>query len=250
MTPEQIADRESVWKQMATLHPEFTRDYDATDNYHAVREIVMGGSITWAGANARFQPRAGSRVMDVGANAGIYSTFCALKGAEVTAYEPYRLVFSFFAKMVQHKSLSDRIRMINAAIWTYTGKCPFIGNASSLDGACPSYNGGTSTKGTHWVPGDLEIAESVDCISFEEAIGEKEWDCVKMDIEGAEFEVLLATPPAALERIKFMYVEFHPWTEQDLYDQTIAKLKNIFRFEGAYITARDRWDSAYLFGRN
>jgi len=70
-----------------------------------------------------------------------------------------------------------------------------------------------------------------------------------MDIEGAEFEVLLAASPKALNKIKFMYVEFHPWVSQEIYDETIAKLNAIFKFIGAYPNEFGRWEAAYLFGR-
>src|SRR5580692_2240526 len=56
MTPEQIADKASVWKAVAENQPDFTHDHDAADNYHAVREIVLGGSLTWARAHSYFLP--------------------------------------------------------------------------------------------------------------------------------------------------------------------------------------------------
>jgi hypothetical protein len=58
--------------------------------------------------------------------------------------------------------------------------------------------------------------------------GKVEWDCVKMDIEGAEFEVILAAPHEALRRVKFMYVEFHSWAARTLYEQTMNKLHELF----------------------
>ena len=249
MTPEQIADRESVWVRVAKEQPEFTRDHDAGNNYHAVREIVLGGSVTWAAANGYFQPFRGARVMDVGANAGVYSAYCGLREAQVVAYEPFPTVFAMLRNMIERTGLSSYVRAVNAAVWTYTGKIPYIGHKTpNEDVTC--YNGGVPTDGVKWFPADYERADKVDCISFEEAIGDTVWDCVKMDIEGGEFEVLLATPEAALKKIRFMYVEFHDWASQEFYDRTIKKLRDVFTFKAFRAEGSDgRYEAAYLWKR-
>ena len=247
-TREQIEDRIQVWEQMSREHPEFTSAHDAADNYHAVREIILGGSLTWRGANARFKPFAGARVLDLGANAGIYSAFCALNGAHVTAYEPHPVVFSLLSAMLDRTGLTDRVEAINAAVWTFTGECPFIGHVSP-DDACTRYNGGVPTDGVPWTADDFRNATPTKCISFDDAIGEIVWDCVKVDIEGAEFELLLGASVEALSRIKFMYIEFHPWASQELYDSTIRRLETFFTFEGSCLNDVGRWEAAYLVGR-
>ena len=83
MTPEQAANKARVWERMAAEHPEFTRGCDPTDNFHTVEEIILGGSLTWKRANELFQPFPGARVMDIGANVGIYTAYCALNCAYV-----------------------------------------------------------------------------------------------------------------------------------------------------------------------
>lgn len=246
MNQVQVEDKASVWEQVAKAHPEFLRIHDITENYHAVREIVLGGSSGWAGVHERFSPTRGSRVMDIGANAGIYSAFCAANGADVTAYEPYPAIFSLLSEMVDRANLLDHLTAINAAIWTHTGKCPYIGTTSSLDGACEVYNGGLQTEGNQWIPEDFQIADSINCVSFEDAIGDVHWDCIKMDIEGAEFEVLLRTPEKSLRLVHFMYVEFHPWASHSVYDETVRRLESIFEFEGIFRNIQDRWEAAYL----
>jgi len=215
MTQEQIEDRGKVWAQMAKACPEFTRKFDIADNYHAVREIVLGGSVGWAGVHERFKPTPVMRVMDIGANAGIFSAFCALKGAHVTAFEPFPAVFELLAEMI-YRTGFHLITPIHAAIWVWNGVIPYVGTVSSLDGACQTYNGGVPTEGSPFVTEDFNIAKKISCITLDRAVGDNIWDCVKMDIEGAEFEVLLAAAHETLRRIKFMYVEFHPWASQNL----------------------------------
>ena len=71
-----------------------------------------------------------------------------------------------------------------------------------------------------------------------------------MDVEGAEFEILLATPEEALQKIKFMYVEFHDWASQELHDATMEKLRSIFNVQT--FRGRDdmpKYECAYTFKR-
>jgi FkbM family methyltransferase len=247
MTPEQIADREYVWKRMAEEHPEFTHEHDWSDNYHAIREIVLSGSVTWAAANGYFKPWKGKKVMDVGANAGIFATYCGLHDADVVAYEPFPKVFAAFSQMLERTGLTDRVKAIPAAVWTETGEVPYLGHTTpNEDVRC--FNGGVPTSGVKWTPDDFQRAEMVKCISFDEAVGDIIWDCVKMDIEGGEFEVLMAASPEKLQQIKFMYVEFHDWAGEFIYNETIKKLEQIFRCK--YYRAEGatgRYECAWLF---
>lgn len=250
MNQQQIDDRDDVWRQIATRHPEFTREMDQANNYHAVREIVLGGSMAWAGVHERFQPAPGKLVMDIGANTGIFTAFCAANGAEVVAYEPFVIPCNAIHKMIEMTKLGGFITVKNEAIWTYTGDVPYIGNASMLNDSCPAFNGGLPVAGVHLNDGDFARATKTRCVTLTEALGDRIWDCVKMDIEGAEFEVLLSTPEQSLRRICFMYLELHPWADTQLYYELMAKLQEVFYFEGAYFNSPlNRWEAIYLKGR-
>ena len=246
LTPIQFADMQEVWMQVMVKHPEFTQAHDPSGNYHSVREIVLGGSTGWAGVHRRFTPAPGMRVMDVGANAGIWSAFCAVKGAYVVAYEPFAAPYLLLTMMIEKTKLEKRITALNAAVWHKDGWLPYIGNITSLDGACTVFNGGLETAGVPWTRSDIVNAKKVACVSFDEAIGSFEWDCVKMDVEGAEAEIIVYSKPETLNRIRFMYIEFHPWIPQDLYDSMIRKLQDFFTFEGLYVNDQGRWEAAYL----
>jgi FkbM family methyltransferase len=249
MTPEEIRDRDCVWAEVAARFPQFTHAHDPADNYHAVREIVLSGSVTWAAANGYFKPWPGKWVLDIGANAGIYSAFCAIHGARVVAYEPFQQVYSLLVKMVDEIPNGDLITPINAAVWTFTGNIPYIGHkVINTDVTC--YNGGVPTNGVRWTDDDFNNAVEVRCVSLDDAIGDRTWDCVKIDIEGAEYEMLLAASPEKLKQIKFCYLEFHHWTGSDpsLYARTIEKLESIFKC--SYYLARGSegpYEAAYLW---
>lgn len=243
---EQEADREDVWRQVAEHHPEFKREYDIANNHHAVREIVLGGSVPWKGVHAHFKPAKGMQVLDIGANTGVFSAYCAANGADVVAYEAHPVVFALLEKMVAQSKLP--IRPIHAAVWTQWGQMPFLGHTSDTEW-CERYNGSLPTEGIMWTPDDQRAATIVRSMPFADVLGytEKEWSMVKVDIEGAEFDLFLFTPEEALRRIKFCYLELHPWVSQTTYDRTIERLERIFRFEGAWRSIDGRWEAVYLW---
>jgi FkbM family methyltransferase len=243
MTPEQAVDCQSVWEQMEKQYPEFTHACDPTNNWYAVREIILGGSLPWAGANKRFQPFPGAKVMDLGANVGIYTAYCALHGAKVTAYEPDPSTFTILAEMVSNAGL--QAILVNKAVWTGTERVPFYGHGDTSGGRLQR-NGAFRVSGCgHWDRTEEEGA-FVESVSFDDAVGDVDWDCIKMDIEGAEFEVLLNAAPETLRRIKFAFVEIHPWANQILYDETMARLDKFFTIESGSTADTGRYDSLYL----
>jgi FkbM family methyltransferase len=231
---------------MSAEHPEFTRACDPTDNFHTVEEIILGGSLTWKRANELFQPFPGARVMDLGANVGIYTAYCAGKGAYVSAYEPYPAAWAIMCNMLRDTGLRE-VRAYNWAIWTHAGHCAHSGNTVPRE-TCTWYNGAVPQQGLN--PTEFKDKGHVNCVSLATAIGEKDWDCVKMDIEGAEFEVLLAAPEETLRRIKFLHVEFHPWAPQKLYEDAVKYLESVFNFEGYWSNALGRWEVGYCLKKS
>lgn len=229
--------RERIWSQIAEKHPEFTHQSDPFDDPWMVENLVLGDYIG-------FKPFEDARVMDVGANVGIWSSFCALNGAEVTAYEADPLTFEVMCSSFKKASLS--VDAINAAIWTYTGKCPFHGggenvtNGAYRNGAVLIVGGGIEGTGD-MTEGNFRgnISEIrpemqvVPCVSFADAIGDKNWDCIKMDIEGAEFQLLLSVPSEVLMKISYLHVELHNgWADETLYRKFIERLGSIFEIRG------------------
>ncbi len=243
-----------VWARVAAEHPEFTRAHDALGHAAAVESLVLNNF-------TGFAPFTGARVMDLGANAGLLTALWALNGCQVTAYEADPVTYGMLRRMLERTSLTDRVEAINAAIWTFTGTIAFRGDEQHYpDGKCLLRNGAVQITGAgkHGdgdnTPGRFrgnvrEITDDVEripCVSLEEAIGKMDWDCIKVDIEGAEFQILLAVPVESLKRVKFMHIEFHHgWADDEVYRRVINKLGPIFHIEGAYDTDK----SSELYGR-
>jgi FkbM family methyltransferase len=240
MTRNKEEQREWVWAKIAKEHPEFTRVSDPFDDPWMVENLVLGNYIG-------FTPFKGAQVMDIGANVGIWSSFCALNGADVTAYEADPVTYEIMRSSFEKANL--QINAVNAAVWLHSGTCQFRGVGESvLDGFCR--NGAIQIVGAG-INGTGDVTEGkfrgntpelqpemqvIPCLSLTEALDDRVWDCVKMDIEGAEFELLMTVPSEVLRRhIRYMHVELHNgWADTTLYQEFIRKLRSVFDFSGGY----------------
>jgi FkbM family methyltransferase len=169
-----------------------------------------------------WQPFLNAKVMDVGANVGLWTAYCALHGANVTAYEADPVTFA----ILKERTKDWPVQVVNSAVWTFTGYVFFRGFTSgeSHNGALAHINCPDN--------GLFRETEIIPCVSFDSVIGAEKWDCVKLDVEGAEFEILIAASDESLRQIDFMYVETHPWwVDSSLPARLLEKLRPIFQIE-------------------
>jgi len=243
LTAAQRQSAESrVWSRIAATWPKFTRAHDIFNDPFQVDTLLLGDFLGW-------QPFPGARVMDIGANAGIVSAWCAVYDAQVTAYEADPITAKLVEDMVHFTGLYERLTVINAAIWTHEGTVPYHGNGwddsrgSGRNGAIQIVGGGVDGTGD-MTPGVFRgntpvihpDTPHVPCTTLAAAIGNTRWDFVKMDIEGAEFQVLLSTPDEALYQIDFLQIEFHNgWADSLVYARVMDKLSQIFTHTGAIV---------------
>jgi len=240
MNEAEKKDRESVWECIRREEPTFLESYDPTNNYHTIREIVLGGSLTWKYCNDHYKPQAGDRIMDIGANVGIYSTWCASRGSKVTAYECGPKILKHLYEAVKNLDVT----VVPAAVKSINGEILFCEGSGNI-GDVMFYNG--STEGvTHWASAEYDIATSVKAISFEEAIGEFQWDMIKIDIEGGEADILLHTPEDKLQQIKRAYIEFHPWVSETDYQAMLNLCSKLWNCSRLGNSPENRFDAVYL----
>lgn len=218
------------WEKLSQKHPEF---------------LIWPRPKQETGMLRGFQPFPDAKVMDIGANIGVCSAFCALHGSAVTAYEADPVTYQVLSDMVAEMNFANKIKIFDAAIWTYTGKCSFHG-FTSYECDYKSHNGALTSL---LCPdnGKFREPESIDCIALADAIGNTIWDCIKLDVEGAEFEILLSVDSEILQKyVKFLYIEFHHgWANPQLYEKLIPKLERIFHFDGVKFDD-GRWDHVSL----
>lgn len=128
----------------------------------------------------------GQLVMDIGAHIGAFALACAVSGATVMAFEP---------QLENYNLLKN--------------------NTRELEVAC--YNKGIGAPGTRKLYGrfsfgSLFIEEEpfsfVDIISLKEALGDNVFDLIKINAEGAEYEIIPEIEKYH-EQIKKVIIEFH-----------------------------------------
>ncbi|PYS95990.1 MAG: hypothetical protein DMF50_06485 [Acidobacteria bacterium] len=148
-------------------------------------------------------------ILDAGANIGMFAVWAAhvAPGARIFSLEPWPSTFERLARHVAMNGLADRIVCAEVALAGDSGRRRLIGsegescnNRLEIDPARTAADG--PSRGGPWVA----------CRTLQAALDEfgiDALDLLKMDIEGSEYETLLATPPAVLRRIRKINLEYH-----------------------------------------
>lgn len=227
--------RDQVYAKLRLSHPEIDlRRFDFDDPW-AWQDVV--GDV-W-----RYRPRAGDQVLDVGANKGVFTAFCALNKARVTAYEPNPEAFALLLDTVRRNGLGDLIRPVQAAVSDSRGTGYYQGSKVEATGKFALQK---TTNGRLLEDGELvgegTIVAEVPLVTLADAVGDQAWDCVKVDVEGHEFKILPAAPDEVLRWIKFLTVEIHPGWGQ--VEELLDRLSGTFRVEvqGSSLYAINRED--------
>lgn len=242
-----MGDREDVLDEIVRCVPEFELVEGLFQNHHALREIMLGGSPPWKGFHERFNKYEGTNVLDIGANEGVFAVYAALRGAYTLAYEPsWRIWDGLMDMMFRLIPIGKKLNPMPFAIWSKSVNLPFLSHFTQDPDALRS-NGSLESEGIRWTHHERESAPRVNCVTLAHAIGDDEWDAVKMDIEGAEAEVILSTDHETFQKIKFMFIEFHPWVSDETYGKMLERLRMSFRIETAWTADTGRMESAYLW---
>ena len=164
--------------------------------------------------------RPGDLVMDCGANMGVVTELLAATGADVLAYEPDPYAFSI---LEQKFANAPNVTLVNAAVGVGTGTIRLM-RADNF-GDNPD---GASVKSTILDGGrriDAENAVEVTLLDFPTLVREQvaargEIAFIKMDIEGAELDILEALNREYLfTNIRALVAETHERKFKDLRDR-------------------------------
>jgi len=143
-------------------------------------------------------PEAGWRVVDVGANIGVFSLWAERLGAEVTAFEPEPRTFASLVANVAGRRISPT-------------------QAALADRAVPAvrlYLSEVDSTRHTLVGKEIESGEplsdfvDVPTVTLADVVGAG-CDLLKLDCEGAEFEALLGADDDTLRRAQRIILEFH-----------------------------------------
>lgn len=180
----------------------------------------------------------GDTVLDVGANTGIFSLIAAQKGGRVISFEPAKRNYGMFVRNVALNKLHGSIVPLKKALSDKKGVLKlFIGPHHTIHSLFQSLSDSGESE-------DVETV-TLDMVVEEHKLGSI--DFMKMDCGGAEYGILMAASPQALEKIKKISMEYHEFdghTGAELIDflkksgflvesrQTLPKLGYIFAWRG------------------
>ena len=160
-------------------------------------------------------------VIDIGAHIGTFSLLATSlsKQAVVYAYEPNAENFRLLSRNIELNKGGhlDRIRPRRKAVWTHQGRGKLFLRSDSSEGhSFYAFEGG--------------LAEEVDCVTLSALLdseGVDTCDFLKIDCEGAEYEILASTPSRHLRRINRMSIECH-----SVPAHSVSEIRSLLEREG------------------
>lgn len=161
--------------------------------------------------------RPGDLALDLGANMGVVTEILARTGADVIAFEPDPWAFG---KLTERFADRANVRLINAAVGIGAGTVRLMRAANFGDNPTGASVKSTILDGGRQIDSDNAVdVPLVDFPSFlRETLAERaEIAFVKMDIEGAELDILEAMHRDSMfDRIRVLVAETHERKFRDL----------------------------------
>jgi FkbM family methyltransferase len=170
----------------------------------------------------------GSVVLDLGANIGAFSVYAvtAAPGVVVYAYEPWP---EFFQSLKGNLALNGHERAVHCFNYAVAGDAGSKDlHVAGTDFSFPTLVGATGP--------DRLNTQSVPCTTLPEILATNSLtrvDLLKMDCEGAEYEILYSTPLSVLRNITEVRMEYH---DLDADERNVRQLKRYMADAGYALT--------------
>ncbi len=161
-------------------------------------------------------------VIDIGAAIGEFSIFTAWDhpNNRVIAYEPFRESVELFRENLDQNKLVN-VMVIPKAVWKTTARI-------NLDLSHQEPLKITSTTGSK--TGSDGETISVQAISLNEVLSSnhlKKVDLIKLDCEGAEFDILLESEPDTVRAFRRIVMEYHDGQTGRHHSQLVSHLERL-----------------------
>lgn len=155
----------------------------------------------------------GSTVVDIGANIGTYALYAARCGAtSVLAYEPNSASFNILQRNVEVNRLSGAIQPRQLAVSAVAGQNVRFPLAPSVYNRIAAEN----------ESGEFESVQTTNLAEILAHDALQGIDLLKIDCEGAEYDILLGAASEDLQRIREIRMEYHLGREVELRDYLVA----------------------------
>lgn len=166
-------------------------------------------------------------IVDIGANIGTFSIFAAISNpkAVIIAFEPSHKTFRQLKRNILINKFINRITPNNFAIGGKREKLKL-------------YNSGVSGTKSIYKTRREKTFEIVNAITLEDIFKKfsiKKIDFLKIDCEGAEYEILFNTAPIFFNRITTISLEFHELTPNQDHKAIISLFKKVgYKVKSSY----------------
>jgi FkbM family methyltransferase len=142
-------------------------------------------------------------VVEIGANIGIFAIYAAAteSNARLYCYEPIRANYDVLVRNTADNGYQDRITAFNLGVASKTGKRQFYLGSSPEHSL---FRDNTSDQ--------TDESVTVDCVSLSEILSSNaisNVDLLKINAEGAEYEILYSTPKECFDKINEIRMEYH-----------------------------------------
>ncbi len=164
------------------------------------------------------------RIIDCGANTGLSVIYFKrlFPESKITAFEPDSEIFDILKENLQTYGYND-VELINKAVWNENGSIKFL--ASGGVGGRISENENEKT---------IEIPT----FKLSDLLNE-EIDFLKIDIEGAEFDVINDCKDK-LSNVKNIFIEYH---SEELREQKLDEILKILKESGFKYYIKEAWNN-------
>lgn len=199
----------------------------------------------------RFDPRAGDVVLDIGANLGRYTVIAAkkvLNQGKVISIEANPTIFNLLVKNIKLNELTNVVPL-NYAVFSEKTKIKFFVNTELRNNQYGTVNpdiGNFENKGLEqYVYVD---ADTVDSILSENHINFHEVKWMKVDVEGAEFDVIKGSKELLSNAKNLqLIVEMHNLSTGKTYYDEIKNFLELYGYEIEFEERRPSGESHVIF---
>jgi FkbM family methyltransferase len=167
-------------------------------------------------------------VIDLGANIGVFTIYATTtaRSVRVYAYEPLPDFCAVLKENVRLNQRSESVHCFNCAVAAEVG-------ARYLDVRGGEFFFPTLISTTNNESQESVVVHCTTLAQIMESNHLEHVDLLKMDCEGAEYEILYPTPSSHLERISEIRMEYH---NLDSGDRHVDSLKRFFTKNGFAVT--------------
>ncbi len=154
-------------------------------------------------ANEYYVPQNSRTIVDLGANIGAFTVWAANRchSSRILSFEPFPSTFENLQTNIKSNCLDDRVECFQMAVGGHNGIARFESEPKMRSYCRKLVTDGSATK-----------AIDVECITLASLLSRfdlDEIDCLKMDVEGAEYKIILSASVHTLRRARIITLEYH-----------------------------------------